>query len=594
MPWLNIITLVFVLGLTLIWAIRGTGRGIFSSFLAMIATIAAGAIAFGLWQKLAIDVFMDFREPFAYTLGLVVPFGVALIGLRLITDVYVRANLQVGEAGNFIGGAVFGFVSSIITVGVFVVGIAHLPTGPSLLGYAPLKDKAQSVEYGSPLWLPVDTLTIKLYEHLSVSSFSTTTPLAVYNPDAHRAAGAARNVLVKTQDNTKHIARTIIRPEQVTIETGYLITGSANDLLIDRAQGEVVQPYTEPSGDSPSGPQQLLGYVITFGSGSGESSGQFLLARSQARLVIQNSETGETKNVYSIAIIAPADTEAEELTRFAVPAEPNSSIGSSGGQTESTWGIEFLAPAGWEPIAMYIKNTHIDGLPALDDHNKVASTELRDDMLSKNEFLVRIGGGGGSYDDSRARELDNEDINEAISITNRIPGNFSFLTREARGLKFIEGDRGSTLQSGSQLLRPSAFETREVGQARNLVVRFIEETSTTRNLFMEIVSGVNETEFGQAIRENTQGQGQPIKLVDVEGNEYLPVGYFHNNGENTQITFTPSSPIEDGLPVLSLGNRDIQLTLIFRVTQNKALDRFVIGEELVFNFEDPLEVSGGR
>ena len=94
----NLIVVALVLGLGYLWMTRG----FFSAFLHLLCTIAAGAFAFAFWEMLGgmllgaapTSGFARFLHGMSWGLGLLIPFLVALVVLRVITDKVIKANVK--------------------------------------------------------------------------------------------------------------------------------------------------------------------------------------------------------------------------------------------------------------------------------------------------------------------------------------------------------------------------------------------------------------------------------------------------------------------------------------------------------------------
>ncbi|MEM8735733.1 MAG: hypothetical protein AAGG44_15980, partial [Planctomycetota bacterium] len=138
-------------------------KGFFSAFLHMVCVIMAGAVAFAFWEHSSLLIltkapsgFFGFVGDAAWGLGLIFPFALSLIIFRVIADSVVKANVQVAEAMNYIGGGVCGLVSGVITAGVFVIAVGYMRVPAEFLGYQPVGYANQgNLVRQSSLWLPV-------------------------------------------------------------------------------------------------------------------------------------------------------------------------------------------------------------------------------------------------------------------------------------------------------------------------------------------------------------------------------------------------------------------------------------------------------
>src|SRR3982751_2232102 len=113
--WLSIIAVLVTLGLGFIWLTRG----FFSSLIHLICTIIAGAIAFAAWEPVSYWLLessptggiMSFLAGIAWGVGLILPFAVSLIVLRLIVDKLLPGNVVLQQKLDYIGGGVCGVFS---------------------------------------------------------------------------------------------------------------------------------------------------------------------------------------------------------------------------------------------------------------------------------------------------------------------------------------------------------------------------------------------------------------------------------------------------------------------------------------------------
>ena len=130
---LNLLVIAFVLGMAYWYALQG----LFTAFTHILVVIAAGSMALALWEPLVIN-FLAYRMPaFAWGVGLLAPFALLLIFLRLAVDRLVPMNLQFPNLANLIGGGVLGALSGVLTAGFLIIGIGFFPLPPRTLGYQP-------------------------------------------------------------------------------------------------------------------------------------------------------------------------------------------------------------------------------------------------------------------------------------------------------------------------------------------------------------------------------------------------------------------------------------------------------------------------
>ncbi len=111
-------------------------QGFFSSIIMAGDCLIALMLAFNYYEMLSaklIDLGLGLYGP--QTIALMGIFIISLIILRLITDKLVSGNMNFPPLVDRIGALMFGFVSSMIVVGVIFLGLQHLALPAKLLGF---------------------------------------------------------------------------------------------------------------------------------------------------------------------------------------------------------------------------------------------------------------------------------------------------------------------------------------------------------------------------------------------------------------------------------------------------------------------------
>ncbi|MEM6458659.1 MAG: hypothetical protein AAF710_04640 [Planctomycetota bacterium] len=250
---LNLIIVAFVLGMAVMWATYG----LFSALLHLLVVVVAGALAFAFWELWVYSLLMGVMPTYAWGVGLVLPFAVLLIGLRLAVDRLVRGNVKFPRLADQIVGGAVGATSGALTAGVAVIGIGFLPLPPAIGGVQPYEvftDGSVAPKEGGGLWLKVDSLAAGFYGRLSVGAFRSATPLAYYLPGPDKRAVVHR--LAKFYDPNQSL---VANPETVRVaDEGQLIFnqdrlpgvgGEVNDYLAAQrnrvAGGPIVAVQTQ-------------------------------------------------------------------------------------------------------------------------------------------------------------------------------------------------------------------------------------------------------------------------------------------------------------------------------------------------------------
>lgn len=192
---LNLLLLVAVLAMAIFWSTQG----LFSAFIHLVATVVAGAIAFAVWEPLTQQLLIDVVPRWSWTAGLLLPFAVTLIVLRLLSNKFIGGNLKLpGLADQGLGGLI-GAISGFLTAGVCILGISFLPLGPGLLGYQRVEVQTTgrlgppaSDEVTSSLWLPADSAVAAFYGFASTHGFASRRPLGLLRPNLAEQAAMFR------------------------------------------------------------------------------------------------------------------------------------------------------------------------------------------------------------------------------------------------------------------------------------------------------------------------------------------------------------------------------------------------------------------
>lgn len=592
---LNLLVILFIVISALMWASKARGYGMFSGFLAAACTVVAGGIGFALWEitaglflRLGSDnsTFLGgMMQDTAWGLGLLVPFLGSLLVLRLAVDTLVPKNLEFSETANFVGGAAFGAIAAALAAGIFVVAASHTRLPPRLLGYEPIEDQNGSLVYERGLWVPVDRLTIGLYEHLSRNALGTSTSLARLRPDAHVAGGMQR-ITFRGQ------TRTTLVPDQFRVVGRYRVAGELQSLLQDDFLPGRTQTVLTPDGAAAQAGSSMVGFVIRFDAGAKERGGNIIVTPGQVRLVVENAE-GEVRAMHPVAAVAkPEPGGPFPLYRFRFDAR-EASISSGAGESEAVFAFEFLVPPGYSPMQLIVKNVRVPVGPDSGlAEREFARPLARDNAVRSQEIFTGFGAGAGSQplDRSGSQRVavrpTEGGAQPDIVVSQTLPDGMFFNRGNRRSL-LVSGE--NRVQGGQATFDKAVFEERTID--RNLRVDSFESTQDTAIVQVTLARTGARSVFGRAVE--TAESVLPVVLVDSNGNRYEPVGFVYNDGQEVTIRFTPDRPIRalSEAPQLSRTAREQSLTLIYRPTRGVKLAAFALGNREVANFgPDGLDV----
>ena len=188
---LNLVVIAALLGITVLWSTYG----FFSAFIQVVVAVIAGTLAFAIWEPLTVNVLLGFMPSYAWAAGLLLPFGLFMILLRVVFDKAAPSNLKfTGLLDQALGG-LCGLAAAAVIVGTTVLGLQFLPLPFEFLGYRPMEVKGNGLVEpvdGAGLWVPVDRVAAGLYTALSARGFASGSPLHQVYPDLAVTAAAHR------------------------------------------------------------------------------------------------------------------------------------------------------------------------------------------------------------------------------------------------------------------------------------------------------------------------------------------------------------------------------------------------------------------
>lgn len=570
----------------LLWATKGKGRGFFSAFLAFLCTVAAAAVAFGVWEPLVYGLLLERLPDFAWGLGLLLPFLITLAVLRVITDQLVKANVDVDDASNFVGGLVLGAASGYIAAGVLMISINFFRVPGEAMGYSPLSQEQGSFVQNDRLWIRADEVVAGAFEHLSAGAFATSTPLAQYMPSAHLQAASQRQIFSDENDGKIVVGKNTLPPGSAEVVGHYVIEGSLGDLLTDSVQPDRRQEVRFIDGSRPGEGSTLHGFVVQFDSLAQERSGQVVIGPGQVRLIARLGS--QRVGFHPIAIVATPEAAEGGLYRFRMNAS-EIFIPSVGGGANAEFVFEFILPPNAQPERMMIKNTRL----ALDiEREAIASVAARDEQIVTGDLLSNFGAGAAridlaTLDRTGAVRLASEDRGrvEAVMERTTLPSG-RILNRGNRGSLVVsdeaDGRNRNRIVEGTQKFRPEDF--RNMGLDRNLVVQDFMITSDTTMIQVTMVDEGEFTTIGRGVDRGNPDD--PLYLIDSEGRRFQAIGYFYEDGNEAEIRFTPGRPLQSlrDYPEISAAKRDQTLILLFRPTRGVTLQYIAVGDRVIAEF----------
>lgn len=588
--FMNLLSVALILGLGYLWVTRG----FFSALLHLACVVAAGAIAFGLWEPIA--MFLLDKSPqsglgtfigdAAWGLGLAIPFAASLAILRVVTDKIAPGNIIIDDTYDSIGGGICGAAIGIITAGMFVLSTGFLRVPASFMGYQPVQMANQgNFEIQQKLWVPVDRITSNFYNYLSQNALHSSTPLAYYYPDLASAAGTQR--MSEGNGNNKNN----IRPDAFNVAMRFTVGkgGSASpDAVFTDFLNPATQQITLLDGSPLPAGSYVEGFLIEFLAGAKEKFGQVVVGKGQLRLIARNT-AGESVTLYPIAVTSQARSGSNQFGRFRFDGE--FFVASVGGATEAPMAFEFAVPGGYEATSLYVRNVRHE----LDGSTKIrefADASARDLAIQTGELLV--GDAAANLNLAYAQALDASGNRiEGIELGPRMADRTVLQKGNTPGL---EVDDDNKIVNGDGLFNPGDVQGR--GLDRNLRVDSFYVSDDTNIVQIQITGDPAQfpTSFFSTTAAAELRTDVPPRLIDANGQAYNAVGFIYKDVNKVQIRYTPGRPMMglDEADALVRSRDDQLMYLIFRPSVGVQLEHFAIGDTVLVTFDPSLELEAER
>ena len=208
-------------------------QGAFSALIMAVLSIVSAVLALNYYAVLS---------PYLYKWGvggfgpngicLMVIFAFCLLVLRLIADSVVSGNMNLALPIDRAGAAIFGFISSLIVVGIIALGFQLLPVSTGIVGFNRCPELNDPSEDRS-LFPNADGFVVGLMATASKYCFAGKNKFAHYHPDFLRELYCGRLALDPA-------SRREAAPDAVRLKKAYLVRNQSPDDMRDFDTGEPV------------------------------------------------------------------------------------------------------------------------------------------------------------------------------------------------------------------------------------------------------------------------------------------------------------------------------------------------------------------
>ncbi|MEM8783202.1 MAG: hypothetical protein AAGE65_10165 [Planctomycetota bacterium] len=563
---LNLLVIAFVVGMAVLWATYG----LFSALIHLAMAVVAGAIAFAVWEPLTVKLLLPYIPHYAWAVGLVLPFAVVLLLLRVGVDKLVTGNMKFPGFVDQIVGGVVGAVSGVISAGVLVIGISFLPLPLGFLGFQPYEVKAngtigpyEGTDHAGSLWVPADKVVAGLFNELSQRGFSSARPLAEVQPDVLTTAGAYR--LGRFYDEHATLAA-----QPGTLEVAWTVTHDGE--LPEGMNGDVAQWVTQDAATRGGDRLVVVNTIWTnepAGNATFDTDNLLRVPPYQAQLVTEND--GEFERFLPVAWTKPSDLVAG---REFWKVETNQSMASSL-LAPAEIAFVYAVPSSADPAFIELRNVRMpldtDAAPE-GDHPLVAALGV-----PAGEAVVEEAGpitnptGAEAIGEKQGGFANHQPV--GLQQTAALPAPVS--PNEATGLDvqegFVVGGKDRSPRG-----RPGGASARELGIPGSL--RPIRITIEPLSAAGQVLGG-----------GSTEAQ---VWLEAANGNRFTAIAYAWQTDQEQEISVQAVESTTD-LPLNSYKDGDT-LYLYFQVPPNVPLAKYHVGDQTYFEINWTVDPDAGR
>ncbi len=541
--WMNLIVLLFVIGVAYFYSVQG----LFSALLHLVLMLIAGSLALAAWEPLTINFLIERMPEMAWGVGLLAPFVIILLILRLVCDKLILGNLDFNYLGNSIGGGIVGFIIGIITAGYLVISLSFIGTF-SLIDYKPYTIENGQITRAQSLWVQADDISSGVFSMLSGGAFHPFSghTTALYEPNLQRAAGTF-------QLTARRASRRALRPSNVTVTDLFALDQKA-------AAEQVAHDDLKLTPDQ----QVIIIGTDIITDAAADPTGQFTASAAQVGLLHgkENASTLTPPVGYLINNTYGTFNEADEFAR------------AKAGISESTFHWVFVIPSGDEPRYLRLKQLRLE-IPEVQFSTKITEAmtalltgitwnpapQTDDNDQSNVTPVARVEGPAHGMPGGA------EGIDVAISAELPIPLNGDKVRMSGRGGLDANGivfAQGNVPRPDGRLGKALSVDQISYDPRAAAIVRLKVAPRKARSL------------FGKAVASATN-LTTPV-LIDSDGGKYRAIGVVRENSADLFLDINTESGIrtlqQAGLN--NLGDND-HLFLYFRVGLGTTITQFQMG-----------------
>jgi hypothetical protein len=526
---------LIVVGLAALIAYWWAHQGLFSALLHCVCVIAAGAIAFALWEPITVNYLLrgGRMDDYMWGVSLVSLFVASLAILRLACDKIIKANVNFPPWVNYVFGGIAGAWAGILTMGIWLIGIGFVQSSTEIMGYiGTARAGGGRISSLNSMVPPVHSWTVGFYSVLSNGAFDPyiSEPMRKVYPDLDVQA-----VSLQRDSFDDGRAKTSLAPTGARI-AGYFVCKELNP-----PQYAVLVEFNRQAFDMPDSTLTVSG--------------------AQVRLIGDGgSGWSESKVVYPVKWSQRTD----KGTVLSYLYDDNSHYAQNVPGQEQTlllFSFDGGALGVQTPRFVQIKGTRFK-LPA--------PSELTLAQINAVEKVLRDPKATPVQVNPNAPKIAANDL----AIDNGIQPvhvNSNQVAPMRHRDNFLTEGRGTFLKGQS-------------GISRTLRIKGVLEPAGTRVVKLNISRKRSSLDVFGDLNDDVKmidGKARPF-LVDDQGGMYTPIGYLWVRPENVEIFLDRTNGIssKDELPAQpSAGTHEV--FLYFVVTKGARITGFMLGETTI-------------
>jgi hypothetical protein len=402
--------------------------------------------------------------------------------------------------------------------------------------------------------------------------------------------------------------RITTRPDSFTLKNWYIV-GDMNpasaqkfdDLLADQ-WSEVPQkvsdlrgrtigtgaeaPQTDEDPDLSKG--YLAGFTIRFNSKAKDKNGQVVVGNGQVRLVVASDENEEnTLALHPVAVVTNVeDPTKTAYARFRYNAD-STFTSSVGGASEAIMAFEFPVPAGFRPLALYIKGVRVDLSEREQPTTKFSSPSDRDAAIDGGTMAEMTDVGPKVDDQGKPIQAPETTAAQIDPLVARNALGFAIQKGTEQSLSVAMEGRTWSLVEGDQKFSVTRIKGL-VGVDQKLKIDKFQTDDSTAVVQMNVTPIHHSAEFNR-LWESADRNAEPA-LVDKNGTRYTAAGWVYHDASIWWVRYFRGNPIQklNELPAVSRSSASRELTLVFVVSAGVEITEFRLGDTTVFTPTKPI------